>query len=94
MTKDDLVRTISEEAGITKKAAFAALAAIIKSVHDSLGRKDGRIHISNLGAFSILHRRVRAGVNPQTGEKIKIPAMLVPRFSPSKSLKDTVKKSK
>ena len=94
MTMLELVGRISTEAGISKKAAAAALKAIIGAVHDSLKKKDGKIRISDLGTFRVLHRKARAGVNPRTQKKIKIPAMNVPRFNASKALKDAAKKAK
>jgi DNA-binding protein HU-beta len=94
MTKVDLVSHIAKEADITKKAATSALNAIVGAVHDSLKKKTGSIRISDLGTFRVVHKKARAGVNPQTGQKIKIPATKVPRFSASKALKDAAKKSK
>ncbi|MEJ2719135.1 MAG: HU family DNA-binding protein, partial [Deltaproteobacteria bacterium] len=38
--------------------------------------------------------KARTGVNPQTRQKIKIPATKVPRFSASRALKESVKKAK
>jgi nucleoid DNA-binding protein len=94
MTKAELVGKISTEAGISKKAATATLKAIIGAVYDSLKKKDGTIRISDLGTFRVLHLKARAGVNPRTQKKMKIPAMNVPRFSASKALKDATKKAK
>ena len=94
MTKADLVSKIAEEAGITKKAAGLALDAFVGAVHDALKKKEGAIRISDLGTFRVLRRKARSGVNPQTQKKMKIPAMKVPRFTPSKALRETAKKSK
>jgi DNA-binding protein HU-beta len=94
MTTSELIGKISKEAGITKKAAAAALRALVGAVHDSLKKKGGTIRISDLGTFRVLHVKARAGVNPRTQQKMKIPAMNLPRFRPSKALKDAVKKAK
>ena len=94
MTKSDLVSHIAKEAGITKKAAAAAVDAFVGAVHASLKKKTGSIRLSGLGTFKVSQRKARAGVNPQTLRKIKIPAVKVPRFSASKALKETVKKAK
>jgi len=94
MTKAELVNRMAEEANITKKAASAALNAFIETVHDALRKKTGRIRISDLGTYSVSKRKARTGVNPQTGKKIKIPAMTVPRFTASKALKEIAKKAK
>jgi DNA-binding protein HU-beta len=94
MTKSDLVDLIAKDAGITKKAAAAALNAFVGAVHGSLKKKTGAVRVSGLGTFKVGHRKARAGVNPQTQKKMKIPAMKVPKFSASKALKETAKKSK
>jgi DNA-binding protein HU-beta len=94
MTMSELVGKISTEAGITKKAAASALKAIVGAVQDSLKKKDGTIRISDLGTFRVSQRKARAGVNPQTRAKIKIPAMKVPAFRAAKALKDVAKKAK
>jgi DNA-binding protein HU-beta len=94
MTKAELVARIAKEAEITKKAATAALDAVIVAVHQSLKKKEGKIRISDLGTFKVVKKKARTGVNPQTGQKIKIPATKVPRFTSSRALKDTVKKAR
>ena len=94
MTKAELVSRIAKEADITKKAATAALSAVVGAIHDSLKKKDGKIRISDLGTFKVVKKKARTGVNPQTKQKIKIPATKVPRFSSSRALKDIVKKAK
>ena len=94
MTKAELVGRIAEEAGVTKKAAAAALQAVVGAVQDSLKKKDGTIRITDLGTFKVSQRKARSGVNPQTQKKIKIPATKVPRFSASKALKEIVKKAR
>ena len=94
MTKDELVNLMAKEAGIAKKGAAAALNAFVKSVHDSLKKKTGKIRIPDLGTFIVAHRKARTGVNPQTGKKIKIPARYAPRFKASKSLREAVHKAK
>jgi DNA-binding protein HU-beta len=94
MTKAELVSQIAKDADITKKAAITALNAIVGAVHKALKKKDGSIRIANLGTFKVIKRKARSGVNPQTRQKIKIPAGKAPRFSASKALKETAKKSK
>ena len=94
MTKADLVSHVAKQADITKKAATSGVDAIVGAIHDSLKKKTGSIRISDLGTFKVSQRKARAGVNPRTGQKIKIPAAKVPRFSASTALKEAVKKVK
>lgn len=94
MTKSELVTRMAEEANITKKAAAAALDAFVGAIHESLKQKDGKIRVPDLGTFRVAKRKARAGVNPRTQKKIKIPAMIVPRFSAAAALKTSVAKAK
>jgi DNA-binding protein HU-beta len=94
MTKAELVGKMAAEAGISKKAAVAALNSLVGAIHESLKKKEGKIRINDLGTFKTIKKKARTGVNPQTRQKIKIPAAKVPRFSASKALKDAVKKAK
>jgi DNA-binding protein HU-beta len=94
MTKDELVKKIAKDAGITKKAAADALNAVVGTIHASLKKKDGKIRIADLGTFVVVHKKARTGVNPQNKKKIKIPAGTVPRFRASRALKQAVNKAK
>jgi len=94
MTKSELVKRMADEAGVTKKAAAKALNAVVTAVYEALKKKDGKIRITELGTFKVVKKKARTGVNPQTKEKIKIPAGKVPRFSASRALKEAVKKAK
>ncbi|MBM4327365.1 MAG: HU family DNA-binding protein [Deltaproteobacteria bacterium] len=94
MTKSELVTRIAEKAGITKKAAAGSLDALVAAIHDALKKKEGRIRVADLGTFKVVKKKARTGVNPQTRQKIKIAATKVPRFSPSRALKEAVKKAK
>ncbi|MFH1112687.1 MAG: HU family DNA-binding protein [Pseudomonadota bacterium] len=94
MTKAELVAHMAEEAGVTKKAAALALNAIVTAVHETLKKKEGKIRIADLGTFRVVKKKARMGVNPQTRQKIKIPAAKVPRFTASRALRDAAKKAK
>jgi DNA-binding protein HU-beta len=94
MTKAELVARMAELAGISKKAAALALNALVGSIHDALKKKDGKIRIADLGTFKVIKKKARTGVNPQTRQKIKIPAAKAPRFTASRALKEVVKKAK
>ncbi len=93
MTKDELVGWMAKKAGISKKAAAQALNTFVKAIHDSLKKKGGKIRIADLGTFVVFHKKARTGVNPQTKQKIKIPAGYIPRFRASSTLKKAVNKA-
>ena len=63
----------------------AAIETIIDSVVE--GKK---VSILGFGSFEPRERSARQGLNPKTGEKIKIPAKRVPAFTAGKMFKDRV----
>ena len=91
MTKSELVLEISNGAEVTKKDAEKILNAILENVKNVL-KKGDKVSLSGFGTFEVSKRKARTGINPQTGEKIKIKATKVPKFKPSKNLKDAVDK--
>jgi DNA-binding protein HU-beta len=90
MTKAELVEKMAKDAGISKAAANKALNAFVGCVTKSLKKKDGKLTLVGFGTFAKVRRNARKGVNPATGEKIKIKARNVVRFKPGKALKDAI----
>jgi DNA-binding protein HU-beta len=93
MTKAELVAKLAADAKVTKKVASGMLSSFVKAVQESL-KKGGKIRIDGLGTFVVVQRKARAGINPQTKAKIKIPAKKAPAFRAAKALKDAVHKIK
>ena len=87
MTKQDLVDSVSERAGINKRQASDAVEGVIDSISKAL-KKGGKVTLVGFGNFSVVKKKARTGRNPQTGAEINIPARKAPKFSPSKQLKD------
>ena len=89
MNKTELVEAIAKEASLTKKDAEKALNALTDAVSKEL-KKKGKVQLVGFGTFETTKRAARTGKNPQTGEAIKIPASVVPKFKAGKALKDAV----
>jgi DNA-binding protein HU-beta len=85
MNKADLIAQISEEAGITKTQANAALDAFTSTVTKTL-KKGDKVTLVGFGTFSVSKRAARTGRNPQTGAAIKIKAKKVAKFKAGKEL--------
>jgi DNA-binding protein HU-beta len=85
MNKAELVAEVSEEAGITKGQANAALNSFIDIVAKTL-KEGGKVTLVGFGTFSVSKRNERSGRNPKTGEVIKIKAKKVARFKAGKEL--------
>ena len=90
VSKQDLIDSVATGADITKEKASVAVNAMISFIEGSLKNGD-EVSIPPLGKFKITARKAR-GRNPSTGLTIKIPASNVPKFQPSKTLKDAVNK--
>lgn len=89
MSKADLIASIADEAGISKKDAERVLKAFTSIVTAEL-RIGGSVQIIGFGTFQIAERAAHMGRNPQTGAEQEIPACKVPKFKAGKSLKDAV----
>ncbi len=89
MNKTELVASMADKAGISKKDAEKALAAFLETVTDEL-KKDGKVQLVGFGTFEVRERAARTGINPQTKKTIKIAASKNPVFKAGKALKDAV----
>ena len=80
MTKSEFVDKVATTSGLSKKDAGTAVDAVISSIEDAL--KSGQdVSFTGFGKFHVAQRGARDGRNPSTGEKIRIAASKVPRFS-------------
>ena len=91
MNKTELVEAMAKESGLSKKDAASALNAFTDIVGKEL-KKKGKVQLIGFGTFEVGKRAARTGKNPQTGEAIKIPAAVAPKFKAGKALKDLVNK--
>ncbi|NVJ61532.1 MAG: HU family DNA-binding protein [Gammaproteobacteria bacterium] len=89
MNKSELIDAIASGADISKAAAGRALDATLDAITETL-RKGDQVALVGFGTFSVKQRAARTGLNPQTKEKIQIPAATVPAFKAGKALKDAV----
>jgi len=92
MNKGELVDTIAEKAGVTKKQADEILSATLDSIVDAVSSGD-KVTLVGFGTFEPRDRKEREGRNPKTGEALKIPATTIPAFSAGKVFKDKVSPS-
>ena len=89
MNRSELISSIADKSGLTKKDSEKALAAFVESVEEQLQKGD-KIQLVGFGTFEVTERAARTGKNPQTGKEIKIPASKAPKFKAGKALKDLV----
>ena len=91
MNKAELVEEVAGKVGLTKKEAGNVIDAITSAITDSLERNE-RVTLVGFGTFQVRRRRARRGVNPQTRERLDIPAKNVVRFKAGKGLRERVGK--
>ena len=89
MNKSDLIDAMATQAEVSKAAAGRALDAAIAAITATVAKGDN-VTLVGFGTFKSAKRAAREGKNPKTGEKIKIPATTVPKFSAGASFKAAV----
>lgn len=90
MNKDMLVSSINEKTDLSKKDIELVIDTMTDVITKALQGGD-KVTFTGFGTFRISDRAAREGINPQTKEKIQIPAMKVPKFTAGKALKEAVK---
>ena len=93
MNKGELVDAIAEKVTVTKKDADAIVTATVEAIMEAVS-EGARVTLVGFGTFEARDRQAREGRNPQTGEKMTIPATKVPAFSAGKLFKDKVLEAK
>lgn len=91
MTKADLIESIYEKIGFSKKESADIVEMIFDTIKETL-EKGQKIKISGFGNFVVRSKRPRMGRNPQTGQEIEISARRVLTFRPSQVLKQALNK--
>lgn len=103
MTKKEIVRTISEEIGLTqlktKEIVQKTFDAIVETlVEDTKERLQqgpnvplGRMELRNFGVFEVKRRAPRKARNPRTGAKVFVPEKFVVTFKPGKEMEKRIR---
>ena len=89
MNKAELVASIAEKSGFSKKDSEKAVAAVIDSIIEAV-KKGEKVQLIGFGTFEVRSRAARTGRDPRTGKEIKIPACKVTGFKAGKAFKDAV----
>ncbi|MGH7391540.1 MAG: HU family DNA-binding protein [Candidatus Rokuibacteriota bacterium] len=89
MTRAGLVAQMARASGWPKAGADRALRAMLGAIRGSLKRGDS-VTLVGFGTFSVARRRPRTLRNPRTGQTVTAAGRL-PRFKPSKELKQAVR---
>ena len=90
MTKKEIVKTISDEIGLTqlktKEIVQKTFDAIVETLVD-----ERRIELRNFGVFEVKKRAACKARNPRTGAKVYVPEKFVVTFKPGKEMEERVR---
>lgn len=90
MTKKEIVKTISDEIGLTqlktKEIVQKTFDAIVEALVDGQ-----RVELRNFGVFEVKKRAARKARNPRTGAKVNVPEKFVVTFKPGKEMEEKVR---
>ena len=89
VNKTELIEAIAKRADVPKSQAQKHFDAFEEVVSNVLKSGD-EVQITGFGKFYVREQKARDGRNPQTGEKMRIPAQKVPTFSAGNSLKESI----
>ncbi len=89
MTKADLVETIYNRVGFSKKESAELVEAVFEEIKNALVRGE-KVKFSGFGNFIVREKNARKGRNPQTGAEIQLEARRVLTFKPSLVLKSAL----
>ncbi|MFP3953133.1 MAG: HU family DNA-binding protein [Candidatus Acetothermia bacterium] len=89
MNKGELVDILAEKTGFTKVDSKRALDSCVEIITDALKENDD-VLLTGFGKWETRARKATERVNPQTGEKVQVPAKVVSKFKVGKTLKETV----
>jgi purine-binding chemotaxis protein CheW len=89
MNKADLIASLSEETGMTKRKAKQAVDVIFGKITDALAGGD-RVRIRGFCSLSVKEHKAYTARNPNTGEPVQVNPRKVPSFKCGSKLKQKV----
>lgn len=85
MNKSDLIQKIADRTEIAKAQVEKVINAFTETVVGAL-KEDEKVTLVGFGTFQVSKRKETTGVNPQTRQKITIPARNVAKLKFSDSI--------
>ncbi len=90
MNKAELVGAVQKSLSSSKAEAERATGAVIDAIKSGL-KKGKPVQLIGFGTFKVVNRKARMGINPKTGQPLKIKASKTVKFSVGKDLKSKLK---
>src|SRR5579872_1535084 len=89
MSKAFIAQVLQDSAELTGAASNRAAGDLMDAIVKEL-KKEGKFTLPSFGTFTVRKTKARKGLNPRTGESIKVKAGKTVRFKASPTLKKTV----
>jgi integration host factor subunit beta len=90
VTKKEIVKTISDEIGLTQLKTKEIVQKTFDAIVETLV-EERRIELRNFGVFEVKKRAARKARNPRTGAKVYVPEKYVVTFKPGKEMEEKVR---
>jgi DNA-binding protein HU-beta len=91
MNKAELIEAIASQVELSKTKVGEVIDALTETVTKTIC--DGEpIRITGFGTFEPRPRKSKAGVNPQTKQRIMVASRVVPAFRPGSDFKEAVRR--
>lgn len=87
--RQDLIKKVAGKANKSAKESTEFVNATLDAIKESLQQGDS-VRLVGFGVFSVRERAASVRVNPQTRQKIEVPAKKAVKFTPGKELNDAV----
>ena len=91
--RQDLIKKVATKANKSAKESTEFVNATLEAIRESLQAGES-VRLVGFGVFSVRERAASVRVNPQTRQKIDVPAKKAVKFTPGKELNDAVAGSK
>jgi len=90
VNRAELIGSVAEKAGVSKKDAEKVVGALFGTVSSAL--KNGeKVQVIGFGTFYTRVLKERQGYNPVKGKSIQLPAVKIPAFKAGKTLNEGVR---
>ncbi len=92
MNRKELIEILLKDrnlSNMTKKQANQFIDAMLDTIKRTV-KKGEDVTLVGFGTFTKSRKASRLGVNPSTGERIRIRARVVPKFKPGKPWKESL----
>ena len=91
MNKAELITSVAQKTGLTRKDADKVVASVLDTITETLASGE-KVSLVGFGTVEVKERAAHQGINPSTGEPMQIPSSKSAVFKSGKQLKDAVNK--